>query len=115
MQGDASLIGALLGHVAREHQLAIDWVMQRTGASDRLLHIHAGMAIFVLASLISRRSLASPFPFAAVCLAEFIHESLERISAGCWMWPDTSVDALNTLLWPFVMMVTLRFLRVPAR
>ena len=109
---DASAIGWLLRHVAREHQLAIDWIMQRTGASDRVLHIHAGMTIFVFGGLISRRSLASPIPFAAVCLAEFTHEFLERISVGGWTWPDTRVDALNTLLWPFVIMLVLRFGRL---
>ena len=82
-----------------------------TGASDALLHVHAGMVVLLAARLITGRSLATPIPFAVVCLAELANETLDRISHGTWLWADTSLDVINTLVWPFVLMVGLRVRR----
>lgn len=79
-----------------------------TGASDSLLHVHAGMAVLLLARVVTRRSLASPVPFLVVCAAELANEILDRISHGSWRLRDTSLDVVNTLFWPFVLMVGLR-------
>ena len=83
-----------------------------TGASDSLLHVHAGMALLIIARLISRRSLATPFPFLCVCAAEVANEVLDRLSYGSWRWPDTTMDAANTLFWPLVLMLGLKVRRV---
>lgn len=79
-----------------------------TGASDSLLHVHAGMAVLLIARIVTRRSLATPVPFLVVCVAELCNELLDRMSHGAWRWHDTAFDALNTLFWPFVLMVGLR-------
>jgi hypothetical protein len=84
------------------------WIGDGTGASDSLLHVHAGMAVLLGARLVTGRSLATPIPFLAVCLAEFANEVLDRIHNGTWLWGDTAVDALNTLFWPFVLMIALQ-------
>ena len=82
-----------------------------TGASDSLLHVHAGLAILFLARLVTRRSLATPIPFLVVVLAEIANEIMDRLNHGSWQWEDTSLDILNTLFWPFVLMVGLRWRR----
>ena len=82
-----------------------------TGASDSLLRVHAGLAVLIAARLITRRSLATPIPFAIVCIAEFANELLDRLSNGNWQWQDTSFDVINTLFWPFVLMIGLRVRR----
>lgn len=89
----------------------IIWLGDGTGASDSLLHVHAGMAVLLAARLITRRSLATPVPFAVVCIAELVNEVLDRIHDGTWLWGDTALDVLNTLFWPFVLMVGLRIRR----
>ena len=92
------------------HRLIV-WIGDGTGASDSLLHVHAGMAVLFLARLVTRRSLATPVPFLVVCVAELANEVLDRIAFGAWRWEDTVLDIVNTLFWPFVLMVGLRLRR----
>ena len=92
------------------HQIIL-WIGDATGAPDALLHVHAGMAVLIAARLITGRSLATPIPFAVVCLAELLNEVMDRLSHGSWQWPDTSLDVVNTLFWPFIVMIGLRVRR----
>ncbi len=89
------------------HRLIV-WIGDGTGAPDALLHVHAGMAVLIAARLITGRSLATPIPFAVVCLAELLNEVMDRLSHGSWQWPDTGLDVVNTLFWPFILMIGLR-------
>ena len=79
--------------------------------SDTLAHIHGGMAVLLLARLISRRSLATPVPLACVLALQVINESIDRYTHGSWRWPDTIGDTLNTLFWPTVLFLGLRWRR----
>lgn len=96
------------------YQALIQWIGDGTGAPDSLLHVHAGMAILFIARLVTRRSLATPVPFLIVCLAELANEIMDRINYGSWRWTDTSLDILNTVFWPFVLMIGLRWRRAHA-
>ncbi len=89
----------------------IMWIGDGTGAPDALLHVHAGMAILFLARIVTRRSLATPLPFLVVCAAEATNEVLDRLALGYWNYGDALVDVANTLFWPFVLMVGLRWRR----
>lgn len=84
---------------------------EETGASDTLLHVHSGMAVLLIARVISGRSLATPIPFLAVCLVAVANEILDRVTHGAWRWWDTLFDLVNTIFWPFVLMVGLRVRR----
>ena len=86
-----------------------------TGATDSLLHVHAGLAVLLMARILTRRSLATPVPFLVVCLAELANEILDRVHLGYWTFPDTAYDVVNTLFWPFVLMVGLRWRRAAQR
>ena len=92
------------------HRLIL-WIGDGTGASDSLLHVHAGLAVLFLARLVTRRSLATPVPFLVVCAAEFANELLDRLAFGAWRLEDTFLDVANTLFWPLVLMVGLRWRR----
>jgi hypothetical protein len=92
------------------HELATA-IGDGTGASDSLLHVHAGLAILFLARLITRRSLATPVPFLVVVVAEVANEIMDRLTYGSWRLADTGLDLVNTLFWPFVLMVGLRWRR----
>ena len=93
------------------YQELINAIGDGTGASDSLLHVHAGLAILFLARLISRRSLATPIPFLVVVVAEAANEIMDRLTYGSWRVQDTALDIVNTLFWPFVLMVGLRWRR----
>ena len=82
-----------------------------TGASDSLLHVHAGMAILLIARIVTGRSLATPIPFLVVAVAAVANEILDRINHGYWRPADSALDLLNTMFWPFVLMVGLRIRR----
>jgi hypothetical protein len=93
------------------YQELITAIGDGTGASDSLLHVHAGLAILFLARLVTRRSLATPLPFLVVAAAEAGNEIMDRLTYGSWRVADTSLDIVNTLFWPFVLMVGLRWRR----
>ena len=93
------------------YQSMITAIGDGTGASDSLLHVHAGLAVLFLARLVTRRSLATPIPFLVVVAAEAANEIMDRLSYGSWRMQDTGLDILNTLFWPFVLMVGLRWRR----
>jgi len=79
-----------------------------TGASDSLLHVHAGLVVLFLARVVTRRSLATPIPFLVVCVAALANEVMDRLVFGSWRWDDTLLDMVNTLFWPLVLMIGLR-------
>ena len=93
----------------------IIWIGDGTGASDSLLHVHAGLFILFLARIVTRRSLATPVPFLIVVAAELANEVMDRLAFGAWRWEDTALDVVNTLFWPFVLMVGLRWRRARDR
>jgi hypothetical protein len=88
----------------------IAWIGDGTGAPDTILHIHAGMAILLVARVITGRSLSTPIPLACVYIAEFTNEVLDRIGHGHWT-SDTLSDILHTVFWPTVLFVALRLRR----
>ncbi|KGB53637.1 hypothetical protein OVY29_04480 [Sphingopyxis sp. SE2] len=81
-----------------------------TGASDSLAHVHGGMFILFVARILTRRSLATWTPFLIVLAAALAKEGADRIAHGVWR-PDTAFDIINTIFWPFVLMVGLRWRR----
>ncbi len=83
------------------------WIGDGTGAPDTILHIHAGMAVLLVARVVTGRSLSTPIPLAFVYLAEFANEVLDRLGHGRWM-PDTLSDVINTVFWPTVLFIALR-------
>ncbi|WNO53031.1 hypothetical protein [Stakelama saccharophila] len=92
---------------ARYHAM-IEWISGGTEANDSLLHVHAGLALMLLARIITRRSLGSFVPLLVVIVAEAGNEIMDRIHAGSWRWTDTSSDIVNTLFWPAVICLGIR-------
>ncbi|MDF2493882.1 hypothetical protein [Sphingomonas sp.] len=78
---------------------------------DALAHVHGGMAVLLLARLITRRSLATPIPLACVAALQLLNECIDRYNHGSWRWPDTIADTVNTLFWPTVLFIGLRWRR----
>ena len=87
----------------------IDWIGDGTGLPDTLLHVHAGLAVLMLARIVTRRSLGSLVPLSCVVAAEAANEILDRLYYGSWRWSDTLVDVGNTLFWPLVICLAIRW------
>ena len=87
---------------------------EETGATDNLLHVHAGMAVLLVTRVISGRSLATSLPFLVVCVFALGNEVLDRISYDSWK-QDTLLDFVNTVFWPLVLMIGLRVRRSRGR
>lgn len=94
--------------LARRYHAVILWLGEVTGQSDIVLHIHAGMAVFVLARLLTGRSFGTFVPFGFVLLAEVGNEVLDRLATGTWS-NDTGMDLVNTLFWPLAISVGVRW------
>jgi hypothetical protein len=97
-------------NLADQYARLILWIGDGTGAPDTVLHIHAGMAVLFLARVVTRQSLATPWPLLAVFLAEFANEVMDYFAHGRVM-PDTFSDVVNTVFWPSVLFVGLRLRR----
>jgi len=89
------------------HQM-IDAIGDGTGLPDIILHIHAGMALLMIARLITRRSFGTFIPWWVVVAGEAFNEIMDRLNFGSWRWEDTSLDIVNTLLWPTVICLGVR-------
>ncbi|MFD1786681.1 hypothetical protein ACFSC3_03750 [Sphingomonas floccifaciens] len=94
--------------VAAEYHRFIDWIGDGTGLPDTVLHIHAGLAVFVAARLLTGRSFGTYIPFLAVVLAEGGNEVLDRLNYGSWRWADTISDIIHTLAWPLIITLGVR-------
>jgi hypothetical protein len=88
----------------------IRWIGDGTGAPDTILHIHAGMVVLFLTRVVTRRSLATPWPLLAVYLAELANEVMDYFIHGAIM-PDTWSDIINTVFWPTMLFIGLRLRR----
>ncbi|MAW99817.1 MAG: hypothetical protein CMN72_09250 [Sphingomonas sp.] len=79
-----------------------------TGMPDPILHIHAGMAVLLLARLLTRRSLGSFIPLYFVIAAELANEAMDYLSYSPTT-ADTLSDIANTVFWPLVLSIAIRW------
>lgn len=88
------------------------FIVSATDLSKDALHIYAGLAIFIIAAIIFRKSLKSITPWLAVLffavIAELIDMRDDLISSGYWRWGASVHDILNTLFWPSVIFILAR-------
>jgi hypothetical protein len=97
----------------------IDKVMQRyasykeeitvyTGMTEDLLHVHLGLAIFVVTALLLRHRMRSPWPLAVVAIISLVNEVVDYLTHEIWEWQPNVLDLLNTLFWPMVLFLLAR-------
>ena len=79
------------------------------GASEDLLHVHAGLLIFFAAALLFRRRMRSRIPVGLVWLFALANELLDAFSPipspSRWEVP---VDVVNTVFWPALLFLLAR-------
>ncbi|MBU1306833.1 MAG: hypothetical protein KKF33_15105 [Alphaproteobacteria bacterium] len=83
------------------------------GLSKDALHIHVGLAVFVVAAMVFRRSLLLPWlvVFAFELANELIDISHWNHGAFAFEVGDSLKDLINTMLWPTVAVIVLRYAR----
>jgi hypothetical protein len=88
-------------------------IVSATGLSKDALHIYAGLAIFLLAAVLTRDRTSMARPWCVVLLAAAVAEALDLrddvASLGHWRWAASLHDVLNTMAWPSVFAVLFHF------
>lgn len=97
--------------LADSYHRAIDAVLGFTGMSDKLAHVHTGLAIYVCAQLAFRDRRGSAHALKAVVILEFANECMDRLFWGAWRWDDTISDVVATLFWPATLALASRYRR----
>ena len=77
-----------------------DAIVAFAGGSDKLVHVHAGMAIYLGAQFLLRTRRASVRALQVLFVAEIANEVMDRLFFGDWRWGDTFADMAATMLWP---------------
>lgn len=83
------------------------------GISDAELHVHLGMAVFLLSMVILRKPARSLWPLMITIVVEAANEYLGMRHTGSWNWPDTKYDIVYTLIWPTLLFLLARFRIIP--
>jgi len=86
---------------------AKEWVHVQTGLSPAMLHVHLGLAIWLLAALVMRRPIRDWRPLAVLAGLQALNELGDRLFFGVWR-ADLLRDCVTTLFWPAVIMLVAR-------
>ena len=78
------------------------------GVTDDLLHLHVGLAIFVITALLLRRRMRSPWPLAAVAAFALANEIVDYAEPVPWSATRSALDVVNTVFWPAVLFLLAR-------
>ncbi|MXO67084.1 hypothetical protein [Altericroceibacterium endophyticum] len=90
------------------YQAAAQAVVALCPGPDKFAHMCAGLGIWLIAAILLRKPLHSPWPLAVVVAAEIANEYVDFLAYNSWRWNDTVFDALATLFWPAVLALALR-------
>ena len=82
------------------------------GISKDALHIHLGIAIFLIAALVFRRSLANWIPWLVLLAFELVNEFIDifHLHEGTVSFEleGSLKDILNTMFWPTIVLIIAR-------
>ena len=79
-----------------------------TGLSESLLHLHAGLAIFVVTALLLKKRMRSPIPLAVVVTLAILNEVVDFLYGTKWSAAPSALDLVNTILWPAILFLLAR-------
>ena len=97
-----------LADLAARYAALKDKLATLTGAQEDLLHVHAGLLIFVVAALILRRKMRSPGPLIVVVVFAAANELLDWFGGEPVSPLEPYVDFANTVFWPAILFVIAR-------
>ena len=83
------------------------------GLSRDALHVYVGLGVYVAAAGLIRKSLRSSVPWVLVLVVAGLGEALDLwddiANFGYWRWTLSLHDLANTLFWPSVIVLLVRF------
>jgi hypothetical protein len=88
---------------AVSYHLLTEQFLALTGWTDKMAHLNAGLAIFVIARIILRTRRASLPALATVAGMEFVNEVLDVIHAGHLDAAEALTDFVYTMFWPAIL------------
>ena len=93
------------------YSLLKQWMSAETGATEELLHVHFGLLIFVVVAVVFRRRMHSLWPVSMVWAFALLNEFVDYFATD-WVLDLSSLDVLNTVLWPTVLFLVARRRRI---
>ena len=81
---------------------------ESTGMSENLVHVHVGLAIFVLTALLLRKRMRSWIPLTVVVALAVLNEAVDYLYGIQWDYISSGMDLINTILWPTVLFLLAR-------
>jgi hypothetical protein len=94
-----------------EYTTLMDRVADLFGASHSLMHVHAGLAIYVGTQLMLQTRRASMTALNTVIAAAVGHEVLDYLGSANWDAVDTLQDIGLTVMWPVAITAVGQFRR----
>ena len=92
-----------------------EWLVAVSGLDMDALHVHAGVLLQLLAALLLRRSLRSPWPWLIVFAGALANEAYD-LHYETWpdadrarQWAESAKDVINTMLLPSLLLVVARY------
>ena len=76
-----------------------------SGQSFAMLHVHAGLLIYIVCQIAIRDRRGSWLALGIVAQAELLNEILDNFYFGSWRWTDTISDVVLTLMWPTLLVL----------
>lgn len=101
-------INAFLSSAARHYSEAKRAIEGVTGAGEDLLHVHAGLLIFVGTALLFRKRMRSWVPLGFVAAFALINEIIDWMNGQPLNVAEPYVDFANTLFWPLILFALAR-------
>jgi uncharacterized membrane protein YqgA involved in biofilm formation len=87
-----------------------------TGLSKDALHIYVGLAVWLIAAMLFRKSVKTLVPLLAVLAVAAIGEAFDAwddfSSLGHWRVQASVHDVLNTMFWPTILCLLVRYTKV---
>jgi hypothetical protein len=77
-----------------------DAIIAFADAPRSLLHVHAGMIIYLGCQLLLGTRRGSLVAVILTVQLAVLHEVMNRLFHGSWRWEDTSKDLVLTMFWP---------------
>ena len=81
---------------------------EQLGASESLIHVHVGLAIFVVTALLLRQRMRSWIPLAVVFALALLNEVVDYNYGILWDYTSSGKDLINTIFWPTVLFLLAR-------
>lgn len=103
MSAEAVTPSTALNELIHHYAQAKSTVGGQLGASEALLHVHAGLLVFVIVALLMRRRMASSFALVLVGILAVANEVADYLGPTPSAYSQSAIDVLNTLFWPSVL------------